>query len=87
MRVPAPSPQRVGRVTALLGLGPATSRTGVVLEVTAEETQTRDIAYVPFRIEIKKEDLHTWLTPHTTTILDIEMLRIPSANVFGVYRH
>jgi hypothetical protein len=58
-----------------------------LLEITATEPQTSDIQYVPFRKELNTESLVGFIHPHATTIVDIEMLRIPSGNVFAMFKH
>jgi hypothetical protein len=52
------------------------------LEVSAVEPETDDILYFPFRLELDSKQLQQWIQGHRTTILDIELLRIPSPNVF-----
>jgi hypothetical protein len=58
----------------------------VVLEVVGEERQTRDIQYLPFRKLIHTPDLLKWIQPHCTTIMDIEMHRVPSKSVFAMFK-
>ncbi|HVR77327.1 MAG TPA: alpha/beta hydrolase [Acidimicrobiia bacterium] len=60
---------------------------GVVLEIEGNEPQTNDIQYLPFRLELDKGALKKWIIPNTTTVVDIEMLRIPAADVFRVFAH
>jgi hypothetical protein len=60
---------------------------GVVLEVVGNEPQTDDIQYVPFRLELDRGALKKWIVPHTTTVMDIEMLRVPTGNVFRVFKY
>ncbi|HYG23341.1 MAG TPA: hypothetical protein VEH04_11205 [Verrucomicrobiae bacterium] len=56
------------------------------LEVSAIETQTEEILYLPFRMKLKTEQLVQWIQGHRTTIIDIELLRLPSPNVFKMIR-
>jgi len=58
-----------------------------LLEITATEPQTDDIRYVPFRKTLNTESLVGYIHPHATTVVDIEMLRIPSGNVFAMFKH
>ena len=60
---------------------------GVVLEITGNEPQTEDVQYVPFRLELDQGAIKKWIVPHRTTIVDIEMLRVPTANVFRVFKY
>lgn len=57
---------------------------GCYLEVTAVQPETREILYLPMRFEFSKEDLIQWIQPHCTTIIDIELLRLPSPEVFRI---
>lgn len=56
----------------------------MVLEVTAEEPRTGEIQYVPFRLALDRDQLHDWLVPNATTIVDIVMRRSPSTDVFVI---
>lgn len=58
-----------------------------LLSITATEPQTSDIQYVPFRKELNTKSLISFIRPHETTIVDIEMQRIPSGNVFAMFKH
>ena len=70
---------------------------GCYLEVTAIEPATgpvlddRDrsrgqVAYLPVRKEFTAEQLEQFLQPHQTTVIDVEMLRVPSGNVYKIVR-
>lgn len=59
----------------------------LVLDITGEERQTNDIQYVPFRKRFDTAALMQYIQPHATTIIDIEMQRIPSRDVFRVFEH
>jgi hypothetical protein len=52
------------------------------LEVTAVDRETDEILYLPFRVELRSEQLLQWIRGHRTTIIDVELLRLPSPNVF-----
>ena len=54
------------------------------LEITAVEPQTDDIIYLPFRLELSSERLAKWVQGHRTTIMDVELLRLPSPTVFKI---
>ena len=56
------------------------------LEITAVEPQTGEILYLPFRLELEANQLGEWLQGHHTTIFDVELLRLPSPNVFRMIR-
>lgn len=55
---------------------------GVFLEVSATEPETDQILYLPVRYELPTEQLLEWIVPHRTTIIDVELHRIPSDDVF-----
>lgn len=55
---------------------------GAWLEITAVEPDTEEIVYLPFRYELDAQDLVEWIRPHRTTIIDVEMMRLPSDAVF-----
>ena len=52
------------------------------LEVTAVDPETDEIIYLPLRLELSTEQLTQWIQGHRTTIIDVELLRLPSPNVF-----
>lgn len=55
---------------------------GVDLEIDALDEQTRRILFVPLRMRIPHADLMQWIQPHRTTIIDVELLRLPSDETF-----
>jgi hypothetical protein len=55
---------------------------GCFLEVSAVEPQTREILYLPLRFEFTAEELQSWIEADRTTIIDVELLRLPSPEVF-----
>jgi hypothetical protein len=55
-----------------------------VLEVTAVEPSTDSIRYVPLSLSVEPSELAQWIAPHTTTIVDVELLRIPGPDVFMI---
>lgn len=52
------------------------------IDVTATEPDTQDVCYVPFRFEFSSQQLQRFLQPHRTTIVDIELMRVPSDDVY-----
>lgn len=58
---------------------------GVDLEIDAQDTQTNRILFVPLRLRITSEELQAWIQPHRTTIVDVELLRLPSADTFVMF--
>ncbi|MBU0675525.1 MAG: alpha/beta hydrolase [Proteobacteria bacterium] len=57
------------------------------LEISATEPETDLITYLPFRHEIPAAKLKEWIRPHTTTIFDIQLLRLPGPKVFMITRN
>jgi hypothetical protein len=55
---------------------------GVYLEVSATEPQTDQIVYLPLRYEFDPDNLLKWIKPHTTSIINVELLRLPSDIIF-----
>ncbi|HVR36491.1 MAG TPA: hypothetical protein VMS21_11635, partial [Methylomirabilota bacterium] len=51
---------------------------GCNLEITGTEPQTDDILYLPMRFEFSTDQLVEWIQGHRTTIIDVELLRLPS---------
>jgi hypothetical protein len=54
----------------------------VFFEVSATEPETDEILYLPLRFELGTDELVEWMLPHTTTLIDVELLRLPSDKVF-----
>ena len=59
---------------------------GCTLEVSAVEPETGLINYLPMRFEFSAEDLNGWLVGHQTTVIDIQLLRLPQPGVFMILR-
>ena len=57
------------------------------LEITATELQTEEIVYLPLRFELDAAILKQFVQPHRTTVIDVELLRLPSGNVFRLVRY
>jgi pimeloyl-ACP methyl ester carboxylesterase len=60
---------------------------GCYLEVSAVEPETQDILYLPMRYEFSAEQLNNWIQGHHTTVIDVELLRLPSPNVFKIVKY
>jgi len=52
------------------------------LEVSAVEPETGEILYLPLRLELTTDQLVQWIQGHRTTVIDVELLRLPSPAVF-----
>ena len=52
------------------------------LEITAVDPETNEVLYLPMRVELSTETLTQWIQGHRSTIIDVELLRLPSPNVF-----
>jgi hypothetical protein len=57
---------------------------GIALDISATEPETEEIKYLPMRYTVTASNLTRWLTPHRTTVIDVELLRLPSPRVFMV---
>ena len=56
------------------------------IEVTGHEPETNDIAFVPLSIQLSTQQVHSIVESFKTTIIDIELVRLPSDGVFEVVR-
>ena len=54
------------------------------LEITAVEPQTGLILYLPLRLELDTDQLTQWVQGDRTTLIDVELLRLPSPDVFKI---
>jgi hypothetical protein len=55
------------------------------IEIWGEEPKTPEhIVYLPFHFEVDKQTLGSWIADHQTTIIDVELLRIPKDEVFNI---
>jgi hypothetical protein len=59
----------------------------VTLEVEGNEPQSDDIEYVPFKLKLDQEAVKKWIVPNQTTVMDIQMRRVPSADVFRIFKY
>ena len=55
---------------------------GCFLEITAMDPLTEEVLYLPFRRHFTPEELVESIQPNRTTIIDIELVRLPSPDVF-----
>jgi len=55
---------------------------GLALEITATEPETGEIVYLPLRFEFTRGQLEGWIRGHRTTVVDVELLRLPAPGVF-----
>jgi hypothetical protein len=60
-------------------------------EVTAIEPATPNLSpmvvYLPLRMPIDKELMMRFIQPHRTTIIDVELLRLPSPDIYQMIRY
>ncbi len=54
------------------------------LEITGSEPLSGDIAYVPLRVILSPDQLRAQVKSFQTTIVDVVLLRLPSAKVFSI---
>ncbi|HEV8377135.1 MAG TPA: hypothetical protein VGR38_12970 [Candidatus Polarisedimenticolia bacterium] len=59
---------------------------GCILEISAVESQTKEILYLPLRFGFTPEELEAWIVGDRTTVIDVELLRLPSPSVFSLAR-
>jgi hypothetical protein len=58
---------------------------GVDLEIDSVDAETNLILYMPMRMRILPEELLQWIQPHRTTVVDVELIRLPSNDAFIMY--
>lgn len=58
----------------------------VDFEVTAYEPASDDISYLPLRMRLTQAELQQLIQAHRTTIVDIQLVRLPTERVFKVLR-
>jgi hypothetical protein len=56
----------------------------VFLEVTATEPGTAGIVYLPMRYRFSNRQMQDFIHPHLTTVVDIELLRLPMEDVYRI---
>ena len=57
------------------------------LEVDFVESASTHIKYLPFRFHFDSKQLQLWLVGHRTTVVDIEVLRLPDPEVFTILKN
>lgn len=60
---------------------------GCFLEVSAVEPETQEILYLPMRFEFTAPQLDQWIRGHRTTLVDVELLRLPSPEIYRLVRY
>jgi hypothetical protein len=58
----------------------------LTLEITGEEPLSGDIAYVPLSVKLKPSEIQRMIRSFQTTVIDVTLARLPSANVFKIDR-
>jgi hypothetical protein len=58
---------------------------GADLEIDCADASTKRILFVPLRMRVSSEQLQQWIRPHETTIIDVELLRLPSNDTFVMF--
>ncbi len=54
----------------------------VDFEITGHETDSEDIAYVPLSVRLTPQQVRRVLQTFRTTVVDVELVRLPSQRVF-----
>lgn len=54
------------------------------VEITAYEPDSDNIAYVPIRLQLSSKELRYILNTHSTTVIDVTMMRLPKDGVFTI---
>ncbi len=55
---------------------------GVTLEIDAVDPLSQRILYIPLRMHIPADELESWIQPHRTTIVDVNLMRLPHRVTF-----
>ncbi|MCB1187434.1 hypothetical protein KDL29_09740 [bacterium] len=50
---------------------------GATLEIDAIDPLTQRVLFIPLRMKIVSSDLLKWIEPHRTTVIDIQLTRLP----------
>lgn len=59
---------------------------GVTLEIDGVEPDSTRIQFLPLRFNLPTEELVAWLQPHRTTVIDVELYRLPTQETFVLRR-
>jgi len=54
------------------------------LEITGSEKNSEEIRFLPLNLRLSSREMQALITPFQTTLIDVELLRLPSRNVFRV---
>ncbi len=54
------------------------------IEITGSEPMCEDIEYVPLRIALTSKEMASVLKSFQTTVIDIQLARLPSQNIFKI---
>lgn len=57
---------------------------GCFLEVSGTEPGTNRVLFAPLRYKIDAPTLESWIVGHRTTLIDVELFRVPSPDVYKV---
>lgn len=60
---------------------------GCFLNVVGTEPQTGEIIYLPMHFEFNRDQLMAWVQGHRTTIIDVELFRLPSPNIYRLVKY
>ncbi|MBN2326435.1 MAG: hypothetical protein JXR73_04710 [Candidatus Omnitrophica bacterium] len=55
---------------------------GCFLDVTGLESATQEILYLPMRFQFSRSQLLEWVQDHRTTVIDVELFRLPSPGIY-----
>jgi hypothetical protein len=58
---------------------------GVDLEIDCIDPKTERIVFLPLRMRLNAEQLARYLRPHRTTLIDVELLRLPARETFSMF--
>ncbi|MGC9329720.1 MAG: hypothetical protein ACP5I1_18950, partial [Candidatus Hinthialibacter sp.] len=57
---------------------------GCFLDVTGLEPGAREILYLPMRFHFSRSQLLEWVQDHRTTVIDVELFRLPSPVIYAI---
>jgi hypothetical protein len=50
------------------------------------EPDTEEVLYLPMRFEFTAAELNQWIQKDRTTVIDVELLRLPSPKIFTMVK-
>jgi hypothetical protein len=56
------------------------------LEITGTEADAEEIRFVPLNLRLSQKEMQALVTPFQTTIVDVELVRLPAPAVFSIER-